>query len=429
MHPEWRHLPGVRIERDRRARRGMHVGRDQALRLRADPHVAGAGEDGQSRRHRSWRADDVVAPRSLVQTSRDDRTDVQAGLDAQPEAWRGVGRCQQAYASMQLQRGQDRAQVVVFVGRRDAEDGDDLVADGLIDQAAVLPDDVDRDIAHPRDQLLGLPRRQAIDERRIVGDDGDEHRCAAPFSRRHLLRGARRSSRVTGGGRRRQERQLGGQTRHRRVSLVRRLGERPRQDAIDARRHVGIRRRRQMRFLRQDGLHDGVRVVTLEGAPAGQHFVDDNAERPDVGPAVERPGAGVLRTHVSHRSRERLRVRARRLLNLRDPEIEDLHRPVGKDHDVRRLDVAMDDARLVGVSKSACDLERKGQRLTERQAAAIQSRLERFTVIEGHGEEQRPVRRCTDVVDGAHVRMIERGSSACLRDEPGGGEGVRTQVG
>ena len=48
--------------------------------------VVGVGERGQSRRQRRRRADDVVAPRSFVQTSGDHRPDVQPRLDAQPDA-------------------------------------------------------------------------------------------------------------------------------------------------------------------------------------------------------------------------------------------------------------------------------------------------------------------------------------------------------
>ena len=74
---------------------------------------------------------------------------------------------------MQFERGTNRAQVVVFVRRRHAEERDDLFADRLIDEAAVLPNDVDRHIAQARDQPLRLRRRHAIDERWIVGHDGD----------------------------------------------------------------------------------------------------------------------------------------------------------------------------------------------------------------------------------------------------------------
>jgi hypothetical protein len=47
----------------------------------------------------------------------------------------------------------------------------------------------------------------------------------------------------------------------------------------------------------------------------------------------------------------------------RQPEIEDLHRAVRRDLDVRRLQIAMDDALLVCGFKSVDDLPRDGQHL------------------------------------------------------------------
>ena len=55
--------------------------------------------------------------------------------------------------------------------------------------------------------------------------------------------------------------------------------------------------------------------------------------------------------------------------------------------------------RLVRVSQSARDLQRNRERFLERESAALQARLQRFTIVERHGDEQLPVVGLADLVD------------------------------
>ena len=59
---------------------------------------------------------------------------------------------------MKLERSSNRAQVVVVVRGRDAEQGHDFFAYRLVDQPTVRPNDVDGDIAHARDQPMCFRR-------------------------------------------------------------------------------------------------------------------------------------------------------------------------------------------------------------------------------------------------------------------------------
>ena len=86
---------------------------------------------------------------------------------------------------MQFQRRAHGAQLVIFVRDRHAEERDDLLADRLIDQSAVAAHDSTAVSRSARDQAMRLDRRHLIDERRIVRDDGDQHRGAAALRRRH----------------------------------------------------------------------------------------------------------------------------------------------------------------------------------------------------------------------------------------------------
>ena len=63
------------------------------------------------------------------------------------------------------------------------------------------------------------------------------------------------------------------------------------------------------------------------------------------------------------------------------------------------------------------DLQRDGQRLVEREPAALQSRLQRFPFVERHRDEQLSVLGLADLIDRADVRMIERRRGARFRHE------------
>ena len=115
-----------------------------------------------------------------------------------------------------------------------------------------------------------------------------------------------------------------------------------------------VERRRRLLADIADRLHDGdaARVVR---EPPGNELVEDDAERVDVGPQVDvaAVAAGLLRAHVRERPLDRShRAHHRRHVGIRDAreaEVEDLGAGVG-DEDVRRLQVAVDDAALVGVA-------------------------------------------------------------------------------
>jgi hypothetical protein len=169
-------------------------------------------------------------------------------------------------------------------------------------------------------------------------------------------------------------------------------------------------------------------VIAVERTLARQHLVDDNRERPDVRATVDRPAAGLFRTHIGGRADQGLRIGDGSIVHSSDAEIEDLRGSVRKDHDIRGLDVAVDDSRRVGVLESPRDLQCNRERFVEGESTALQSRLKRFTVVERHGNEQLPVRGLADLVDRAHVRMIESGRGARLRHESGRGAGIRIEV-
>ena len=69
-------------------------------------------------------------------------------------------------------------------------------------------------------------------------------------------------------------------------------------------------------------------------------------------------------------SRRRVTPSAGRIHRLREPEVQHLHRPVGADLDVGRLQIAMDDALFVRGLERLGDLLRERQGLVERDRPA-----------------------------------------------------------
>jgi hypothetical protein len=145
------------------------------------------------------------------------------------------------------------------------------------------------------------------------------------------------------------------------------------------RRRGGIGQRAEIRFALQHACERVGDVFTIEGAAAGQQLVEHAAERPDVGPLVDRTAARLLRAHIGRRPEDqpvarriaRCRLAPIRVVgqDLANPEVEDFDHSVGGDLDVRRLEIAMDDALVVRGIESAGDLSGNLERLDDRQTA------------------------------------------------------------
>ena len=138
--------------------------------------------------------------------------------------------------------------------------------------------------------------------------------------------------------------------RHARLADVAqaRFGSRSRQRSSSARSAAACRpAARPVDVLPQHrGQHVGD-VVAVEGAPARQHLVDDDAERPDVRALVDGsaraparapcrrpcrescPSASARDVSVGEFIASAARRRPVRIQRLRQPEVEDLHRAVG----------------------------------------------------------------------------------------------------
>ena len=120
-------------------------------------------------------------------------------------------------------------------------------------------------------------------------------------------------------------------------------------------------------------------------------------------------------------------------VGLGQAEVQHLHLAVGRDLHVRGLQVAMDDAVLVGLLERLRDLLRDGERFVEWDRAALQPVREVLALDEFHREEvdARGVveRGALEAVDVGDVRVIERREQLGLALEARQALGVRRERG
>ncbi len=92
---------------------------------------------------------------------------------------------------------------------------------------------------------------------------------------------------------------------------------------------------------------------------------------------------------------------------LRQAEVEDLDLPIAREHQVRGLDVAVDDPGAMGFGQSLCHLDGNVERVIDGKWSAPDALRQRLAFVVGHDEIELPVVGFADVVDGADIRMVQ----------------------
>ena len=224
------------------------------------------------------------------------------------------------------------------------------------------------------------------------------------------------------------------------VAIPGRLGHGAGGDRAQRRRHPAFRdtrRRTRLRLLTVG--RPGRQTPALAPArAAGQEVEQDRAERVDVGPPGHVAGKGLLRRHVGRGAQDRAGAgqvdRGRLLRALIGPRlllvggifdvlgqspVDDDRLAVVADDDVVRLEVAVDDAAVVGVG------DRVGHRQDAREqppplrvrVAGVDELVERAAGDQLHGVVRRAVRPAARLVDRDHVRVLEARGDDRLADE------------
>src|SRR6185503_13680392 len=188
---------------------------------------------------------------------------------------------------------------------------------------------------------------------------------------------------------------------------------------------------RRLRVFVKYGVHRVNVVFVRERALARCHLVYHCAERKDVAAEVNALAEKLLRRHVFDRSKYHAGIRldlndglfravsrepALSLDELRESEIQNLRVAVAADHQVLRLEVAMNDAMLVRLAKPFGDLNRDLQSVAYRQRARGDLSPQRVSLHVLHRHERLAV-NFADLVDGKYVRVIQsRGRAGFLKE-------------
>ena len=203
---------------------------------------------------------------------------------------------------------------------------------------------------------------------------------------------------------------------------------------LEAAANDGVERR--VGELRRLGIENGDEGVdggvSAEGADAGDHFVEDRAEGEDVAAVIQQLTADLFRRHVADGAHDQPRITGewggrfgigRRFWNFRKAEVQNLDVTLGSNPKVLGLEVAMDDALLVGGGEPLCDLEGVGECFPRVETGASEFGAQVLPLQILHGDERAAV-RFADIVDGADVGVAECGSGAGLAFEAIQGGGI-----
>ena len=156
------------------------------------------------------------------------------------------------------------------------------------------------------------------------------------------------------------------------------------------------------------------RGVAGERHLAGEHLVEDDSERVEVGALVDRLAAGLLGRQVLRRPDDRARLGHLGGPRARDPEIGHLDVPVGADDHVVRLDVAVDDLVSVRLGERAQDLAGELDRRQRRRRALADEQLLQRRAVEVLHRDVVGVLGLAAVVDADDVRVAEAGGGPRL---------------
>ncbi len=160
--------------------------------------------------------------------------------------------------------------------------------------------------------------------------------------------------------------------------------------------------------------------LAAERRAAGRHRVEHAPQAEQVRAAVERLAPGLLRGHVRRRAGQGAVLRHPRVVDgARQAEIGDLHPcQLVLEHDVRRLDVAVDQPLRVGRGQARGDLHPDAQQLLQlERAELVDPLLERDPGDELHDQEG-PAAPLADGMDRDDVRVADRRGRLRLAGEP-----------
>ena len=249
-------------------------------------------------------------------------------------------------------------------------------------------------------------RRPRGDDRRRAGD------ARAGEDRRRRLGGLCRDAQAAC-----DSREVGVHLLGRLVAVFRVLGQRAQRHHVDVLGNLVPELGRRHGHLGQMLHRDLERRVAGERDLAGQHLVQDDPDRVDVGALVDRGSLRLLGRQVLRGADDRADLRHLARARAGDAEVGHLQAAVGVHDDVVRLDVAVDDPVPVCIADRGQDLARVVDRDPDRRRPPADDQLlERPPREILHRDVVRPLGLAA-VVDGDDVRVREPRSVLRLAPE------------
>ena len=190
-------------------------------------------------------------------------------------------------------------------------------------------------------------------------------------------------------------------------------------DAFELARDFRVELARRHVTHQPDLVHRRVGLVLDERLLAREHLIQQDAEREDVAARVELVAEHLLGRHVRGRADTGAGLgEIAEAVVARDAEVHHLHATRARDHDVRRLDVAMHDAAVVHVVECASDLHRDDRRdVVGKPTALVEQVVEVGALHVLHHDEQRAA-LVVEVVDVDDVLVLEHREALGLALEP-----------
>ena len=153
-------------------------------------------------------------------------------------------------------------------------------------------------------------------------------------------------------------------------------------------------------------------VLAREWLFAGYHFIEHDAQRKNVAAAIYRAALHLFRRHVAGSAHHvGGLLDGAELQNLGGAEVRDLDGIVGGEHEVRRLDVAVDDVAFMRELQRAAGLIHDAKRARQgKRVAAIEQRLQALSLHQFHG----------DVVEAVFLARVENHHDVGMRQQTSG---------
>jgi hypothetical protein len=198
-----------------------------------------------------------------------------------------------------------------------------------------------------------------------------------------------------------------------RDARFRRFGEAASDDFVEGRGDGGLELRDGGRRRSENAVADALQRICVEGARASDHFVENDAERKDVGAGVLWAAHDLFGAPISWGA-EQAGVAGFTTGDAGHAKVSELYATVGSDENVGRLDVAVNDAAFVRDVEGFRSVSDPGAGARKRQRALFENPIERNAIDKFHNE----IRRLRGVFD-AHVMERDDVGMGKLADDAG----------